>query len=73
MKLSEAQQRILAELQNGETLAMEVAEMNFRYFMAGSGETVDAQTVRVLEDGGLIEPSGDGLFGDSQTYRLVTK
>ena len=39
-----------------------------RYFLVGAGWRVGKRQLRVLWPS--LEPTGDGLFGDSQTYRL---
>ena len=41
-----------------------------RYHLTGSGRNIGRRTFEKLVEGGVIEPIGDGLFGDSQTYRL---
>jgi len=42
----------------------------YNYRMS-DGTMVTAQVIKALTGAGVIEPSGDGLFGDSQTYRLT--
>jgi len=42
----------------------------YNYRMS-DGTMVTAQVIKTLSEAGVIEPSGDGLFDDSQTYRLT--
>lgn len=65
--LSDTQKRLLARIDRGAKLACELTEEGPRYFLV-CGRTVPAPTARTLIDNGLVVPSGDGMFGATQTW-----
>jgi hypothetical protein len=49
----------------------DVASERVSYFLVSSGRSVRSTAFRKLHSEGRLTPSGDGLFGDSQSFSLV--
>ena len=67
--------RAIQHLRAGDTVHVCYADQNrvgdiTRYHLTGTGQNIGRRTFEKLVEGGGVEPVGDGLFGDSQTYRL---
>jgi len=73
MKLSTKQQEIVEDMQKGSIIYCyhEHGETKYRTMM-GTCERLNlsVSTFSVLLSRGIILPNNDGLFGDSQTWRL---
>ena len=72
MKRHPTQGDILIALSKGATLSVQNENGERTYHINTDKRPCDPKTIQAMLDSGLIEPSNDGLFGDTQTYRRRT-
>jgi hypothetical protein len=63
--------RLLSALQNGAVIMVEHTPDRTTYRLSSTNRPIHAKRIDRMLREGLIEPNGDGLFGDTQTYRAA--
>lgn len=67
-RLSPEQQTVMGEVLRGGALSLEYIDGEEHFSIVG-GRSVNPRSARRLIQHGYLEPVGDGLFGNTQTYQ----
>lgn len=71
MRMTKQRKELIEKMREGVTIVTEKTDFGGLNYSLSDGGSVSQDVVERMVQHGVFQPCGDGLFGDSQSFKLA--